>query len=543
MRNSERGARRAVEFLNRRSLGFSVFLVLCSTSAWGLLPLVEISDFFSGYWPLFEAFRTLGYLGALFLFGVGCLYLIYIFRVDTTYSSTVFLFMGYGVILSSAVVRDATPFLIGFSSFLLGAGSALSFIMWQRIFSSIPQEAANREIVTGSALSAILYLVVSSFSSALTYGIVLAVCILMNALFLAKCRAGVFEGYTSDLLPFAGDSRGVLSNLVSNCWRYAFCLASIGYVVGVSRIIAQGMSNAFALNTFMAFGMLAAAVSFLALWRIKKRFFPFRAVFIVLFFISLTSFLLLPYFGSEYVVVFAGVSNMSFSVASMLMMIICLQISKTRGLDPIGVFGVFACFVYLGVFAGRIIGSYLGQGDAPQFMAIALLSAYLLSLSGVFINYAKRGSMPFEESVDSKTRGKKGQCRSRVLAEAGAPLVEAGKDDESIASGRPPRLVRNVVVAKDMVPVVCAMMRKAYGLSNRETDVLELILRGRDVARMAEAMFVSENTVRSHCKNLYKKMDVHSRQQVFDLADEFRKGSSVDGENRDEASQGSGAFS
>ena len=58
---------------------------------------------------------------------------------------------------------------------------------------------------------------------------------------------------------------------------------------------------------------------------------------------------------------------------------------------------------------------------------------------------------------------------------------------------------------------------------DRETDVLELIIRGRDVARMSETLFVSENTVRSHCKNLYRKLGVHNRQQVFDLVEEFRE--------------------
>lgn len=528
MRNSDGRRKRATGFFNARSVGFAIYLVLSSTSAWGLLPLSAIFDFSPEYWTLFETFRTLGYLGTLFLFGVGCLYLVYVFRADTTYPSTVFLFMGYGVILSSVIVGDTTSFLVGFSSFLLGAGSALSFVMWQRIFSSISQEEANREIVTGSALSAVLYLVVSSFSNAYTYGVLLAACILLNASFLVRCRAGVFDKSASEGFSFADDNKGVLSNLVSNCWRYAFCLASIGYVVGVSRVVAQGVSSVFALNTFMAFGMLVAAVVFLVLWEMSSRPFSFRAVFIVLFFISLTGFLLLPFFGQGYLVVFAGVSNMSFSVASMLMMITCLQMSKTRGLEPIGVFGVFSCFVYLGVLVGRIVGSHLGQGDAPQFMAIALLSAYLLSLSGVLINYAKRGAVLFEEGLDAKSRSGE---KPRQTDGAALGQTDGGKTDESIETASPPKFVRNVVVAKDMVPVVCAMMRKTYALSKRETDVLELILRGRDVARMAEAMFVSENTVRSHCKNLYKKMDVHSRQQVFDLADEFRKGSMADDED------------
>ena len=48
-------------------------------------------------------------------------------------------------------------------------------------------------------------------------------------------------------------------------------------------------------------------------------------------------------------------------------------------------------------------------------------------------------------------------------------------------------------------------------------------MRGRDVAHMAETLYVSENTVRSHCKNLYRKLGVHNRQQVLDLLEAQRE--------------------
>ena len=84
-------------------------------------------------------------------------------------------------------------------------------------------------------------------------------------------------------------------------------------------------------------------------------------------------------------------------------------------------------------------------------------------------------------------------------------------------------MLRSVVVVQDAIPACCQAMKQAYQLPNREADVLELIIRGRDTAHMAEALFVSENTVKSHCKNLYKKLGVQNRQEVFDLVEEFRK--------------------
>lgn len=66
-----------------------------------------------------------------------------------------------------------------------------------------------------------------------------------------------------------------------------------------------------------------------------------------------------------------------------------------------------------------------------------------------------------------------------------------------------------------------AMVREAYGLSARETEVAELIARGNSVARIAEMLVVSENTIRTHSKRIYSKLNVHKRQELIDLVESF----------------------
>lgn len=57
----------------------------------------------------------------------------------------------------------------------------------------------------------------------------------------------------------------------------------------------------------------------------------------------------------------------------------------------------------------------------------------------------------------------------------------------------------------------------AEPLSAREREVTDLLLRGNTVAAIARKLFISENTVRSHAKNIYRKLGVHSRQELVDL--------------------------
>ena len=54
-------------------------------------------------------------------------------------------------------------------------------------------------------------------------------------------------------------------------------------------------------------------------------------------------------------------------------------------------------------------------------------------------------------------------------------------------------------------------------LTQREIEVALLIATGRSKAVIAKKLFVSENTVRTHAKNAYAKLGVHSKQQLMDV--------------------------
>ena len=58
-------------------------------------------------------------------------------------------------------------------------------------------------------------------------------------------------------------------------------------------------------------------------------------------------------------------------------------------------------------------------------------------------------------------------------------------------------------------------------LSPRETEVLRLLTTHLSHAEMAEELVVSVNTVRSHVKNIYAKLDVHSRMEAVECAREL----------------------
>jgi len=63
---------------------------------------------------------------------------------------------------------------------------------------------------------------------------------------------------------------------------------------------------------------------------------------------------------------------------------------------------------------------------------------------------------------------------------------------------------------------------KAYGISVREAQIIQLLVTGRTNREIAESLYISENTVKTHVKNIYGKLKVSNRVQLFTLFNQKR---------------------
>ena len=48
-----------------------------------------------------------------------------------------------------------------------------------------------------------------------------------------------------------------------------------------------------------------------------------------------------------------------------------------------------------------------------------------------------------------------------------------------------------------------------------------LFARGRSSSRIADDLYISSGTASTHLRNIYRKLDVHSRQELLDLIENF----------------------
>lgn len=68
----------------------------------------------------------------------------------------------------------------------------------------------------------------------------------------------------------------------------------------------------------------------------------------------------------------------------------------------------------------------------------------------------------------------------------------------------------------------CDQVADTYLLSRRETDVLYLLAKGRNVSYIKDKLYISEGTAKTHVHHVYKKLNVHSQQELIALIDSIQ---------------------
>lgn len=82
-------------------------------------------------------------------------------------------------------------------------------------------------------------------------------------------------------------------------------------------------------------------------------------------------------------------------------------------------------------------------------------------------------------------------------------------------------IIEKEILAKPEPPAGFEVNQKAIdqlGLSKREMEVLQLMAEGMSNTEIADRLFVSLNTIKTHVSKLFEKMDVKRRTQAIEMA-------------------------
>ncbi len=207
-------------------------------------------------------------------------------------------------------------------------------------------------------------------------------------------------------------------------------------------------------------------------------------------------------------------------VVSMVAWALLASISSRSGMSPVRVFGFGYGVIALSMVAGFTVGDLFGEIISSQFNGLAGVLFLVVFVGAAMLLVHRRdieASMTPTAAVLSELESLSGED-----AEAAAPAdvdvdaegenAEVDEEADSPEAPRPGKFRQR-----------CLLIAEEYGLSARETEVFLLLAKNKEARAIADELFVSFNTVRTHIKNIYMKLDVHNRRELQDVIDSFAK--------------------
>lgn len=208
-----------------------------------------------------------------------------------------------------------------------------------------------------------------------------------------------------------------------------------------------------------------------------------------------------------------------------LVYVVVTRSTRLQGLSPLVAFGVGQALISAVVLAGNLVGKLLFQmaGETPLLLS-AVCGAGVLALFFMVVARAAQVGEEGNEEKDGGTEEMEAETRGADRVKAAA----AGRGSSGVAAGE--RLFEDGGTTEaatlpngDFAAGVgaqgedsAAVFARAAGLTARETEILALLVRGRTLPYIANELFVTTGTVKTHVRHIYEKSLVNNRQELLD---------------------------
>lgn len=431
----------------------------------------------------------------LFVFAATLLVVAMLARKTTLmYSSNILCLIIMVFLLLSFVLRwlplSSHVFAIGLAV-LLGVAAALLFLAWQQDISLVGSYRACIIFTVGSGLATLFVLFLVEFFYVESRE-------LFSALFcLVSCVLYWTSSHNENQM-LDSTSFPSLNEFPLAFWHQVICVATFAFVWEFILALGNRIYSANEIMQILAWAQILASIALVVIWLTSKGKFSIGKLFTVAFPIAATSFLLLPFLGTGFQTILVCLVTIMFGIASVLMQVACVREYEEYRIDSMYCFGIFAGIVYTFMATGMLVGTLLfamGELGLTQLLAVAL--ALLWGFSLVAFLTRNRGA-DSESNIKAQEVG---------IGQPKAKAEEGGTED-----------------APQSIIAACNFLAMNYRLSERETEVFLLVAKGRNLPYISEVLHISKNTVRTHLKNIYQKLNIHSRQELLDLIEESASG-------------------
>lgn len=433
------------------------------------------------------------------------------------------------ILAFAALLAAPDPWPLGAAGAGIMAGCALPMVLcaWARVVAApMDQALALCALVGGVAALAGWVLLLLPPQLLLPVFCVLAVAGTVPLLFVGPADSPE-EGGTSQASPVDG-GKGALGRLLSVTWLPLLGLAAYVFMTGLVSHSAFGALPA----TYLGALPEAALVLLICARWARRPLLPWCYRVLV------------PLLAAVFVVLGAfpeGTFPQEASVAALYGFYLVLA--------------MIGCALFLAVTHSREVASELTCSFAVAVVASAALAAQILSsvvmpgvdfsswlpvITGMFVAvlllFLGRtawdelvtpygGAAEAEGEGSGIVSGGRGVrfARPPALAAGGAigPSSKAAETAGPEAQSAPPSApLAPEPSVRDTLEARCAEVSAARSLSPREAEVLVYLARGFTPAYIAKSLVLSISTVRTHVRNIYRKLGVNKREELLHLIDE-----------------------
>jgi len=149
---------------------------------------------------------------------------------------------------------------------------------------------------------------------------------------------------------------------------------------------------------------------------------------------------------------------------------------------------------------------------APRYADVVLMDLRMPGMGGVEATLALLSREPDARVIVLTTfdtdedifRAIQSGAKSFLLKDMSTALVVGTIRDVHRGEGKLPEVVASRLGARE----------RRQTLTERENEVLVSLVKGRSNKEISKALFISEETVKSHLKTLFSKLDVHDRTEA-----------------------------
>jgi DNA-binding CsgD family transcriptional regulator len=186
------------------------------------------------------------------------------------------------------------------------------------------------------------------------------------------------------------------------------------------------------------------------------------------------------------------------SVANLILVIdAVLETSRFNQISPFWIVGFEGTVFFLGVALVLALASallfWLSQGLIVSIAVFAVLSCVL------------------QMSINNQTYP--------LFPETPNSIPDSETTEESFETVSSAKVVGGSALWRERVDAIADQ----YGLSLRQKEIMELLLKGWNLNYITEHFYISRATAKTHTYNLYRKLGIHSRQELLDLVEGDRE--------------------